>query len=68
MALKAALWQKLWLLFAVIWVVVAAIQVGSILAFSGDPEKALQPVLYGVAVPVVTYLLLWLWHRWRSRI
>jgi hypothetical protein len=63
-----ALWQKLWLLFAVIWVVVAAIQVGTILAFSGEPDKALQPVLYGIAVPAVTYLLLWLWHRWRSRI
>jgi len=63
-----ALWQKLWLLFAVIWVVVAAIQVGTILAFAGDAEKALQPVLYGVAVPAVAYLLLWLWHRWRSRI
>ena len=63
-----ALWQKLWLLFAVIWVAVAAIQVGTILAFAGDPEKALQPVLYGIAVPAVAYLLLWLWHRWRSRI
>ena len=63
-----ALWQKLWLLFAVIWVVVAAIQVGTILAFAGDPDRALQPVLYGIAVPAVTYLLLWLWHRWRSGI
>ena len=63
-----ALWQKLWLLFAVIWVAVAAIQVGTILAFAGDPEKALQPVLYGIAVPAVAYLLLWLWHRWRSGI
>ena len=63
-----ALWQKLWLLFAVIWVVVAAIQVGTILAFAGDPEKALQPILYGIAVPAAAYLLLWLWHRWRSGI
>jgi hypothetical protein len=63
-----ALWQKLWLLFAVIWVVVAAIQVGTILAFAGDSDKALQPVLYGIAVPAVAYLLLWLWHRWRSGI
>ena len=61
-----ALWQKLWLLFAVIWVVVAAIQVGTILAFAGDPDRALQPVLYGIAVPAVAYLLLWLWHRWRN--
>ena len=68
MAFKAALWQKLWLLFAVIWVVVAALQVITILAFSGDPDKALQPVLYGVAVPAAAYLLLWLWNRWRSGI
>lgn len=60
-----ALWQKLWLLFAVIWVVVAAIQVGSILAFSGEPDKAVQPVLYGIAVPAVAYFLGWLWNRRR---
>jgi hypothetical protein len=61
-----ALWQKLWLLFAVIWMVVAAIQVGSILAFSGEPDKALQPVLYGIAVPAAAYFLAWAWNRWRS--
>lgn len=60
-----ALWQKLWLLFAVIWVVVAALQVGTILAFAGDPDKALQPAFYGVAVPAVTYFIAWLWNRWR---
>ena len=65
MALKA-LWQKLWLLFAVIWVVVAAIQVGAILAFSGEPDKAVQPVLYGIAVPAVAYFLAWLWNRLRK--
>jgi hypothetical protein len=61
-----ALWQKLWLLFAVIWAVVAALQVGTILAVSGEPEKALQPALYGIAVPGVAYLLAWLWNRWRG--
>ena len=65
MPFKAALWQKLWLLFAVIWVLVAAIQAGTILAFSGEPDKALQPVLYGVAVPAAAYFLAWLWNRWR---
>lgn len=65
MAIKAALWQKMWLLFTVIWVVVAALQVGTILAFSGEPDKALQPLLYGVAVPAAAYLLGWLWSRWR---
>ena len=61
-----ALWQKLWLLFAVIWVAVAAIQVGTILAFSGEADKALQPVLYGIAVPAVAYFLAWLWNRLRK--
>ena len=62
-----ALWQKLWLLFTVIWIVVAAIQVGTILAFAGDPEKAVQPVLYGIAVPAVAYLIGWVWIRFTSR-
>ena len=66
MAFKAALWQKLWLLFAVIWVVVAAIQVGTILAFAEDPDKAIQPVFYGVAVPAVAYFLAWVWNRLRK--
>ena len=66
MPFKAALWQKLWLLFAVIWVLVAAIQAGTILAFSGEPDKALPPALYGVAVPAAAYLLGWLWSRWQG--
>jgi len=45
-----------------------SIQVGTIIAFSGEADKALQPALYGIAVPAVTYLLLWLWHRWRAGI
>ena len=65
MAFKA-LWQKLWLLFTVIWVVIAAIQVGTILAFAGDPDKAVQPVLYGIAVPAVAYFLAWGWNRLRK--
>lgn len=61
-----ALWKKLWLLFAVIWVVVAAIQVGVILATSEEPEKALQPLVLGVAVPLALYGLGWLWERLRK--
>lgn len=61
-----ALWQKLWLLFAVIWVVVAAIQAATILAFAGDPEKVWRPILLGFAVPAAAYPLAWLWNRWRS--
>ena len=62
-----ALWQKLWLLFAAIWVTVAVLNVGSILALSEEPQKAWLPAAAGVAVPAAAYLLLWLWHRWRGR-
>jgi hypothetical protein len=57
------MWKKWWLLFAVIWVVVAAIQVAVILATSEEPEKAVQPAVLAVAVPAVLYFLLWLWAR-----
>ena len=60
-----ALWQKLWLVFAVIWVVVAGLNVGTILAFSEETEKITAPVFFGVVVPAVVYLLAWLWHFWR---
>jgi hypothetical protein len=61
-----ALWQKLWLLFAVIWVVVAALQVFTLAAFSDEPQKILRPILLGVAVPAIAYLLAWLWFRLRG--
>lgn len=64
-----ALWQKLWLLFTVIWVVVAGLNVATILAFGEeiDRQKALMPLFFGVAVPAAAYLLGWLWHLWRRR-
>jgi hypothetical protein len=61
-----ALWQRLWLLFTVIWVVVSALNAGTILAFSEEHEKALRPIVLGVAVPAIAYLLAWLWFRWRG--
>jgi hypothetical protein len=63
-----ALWQKLWLLFAVIWVVVAGLNAATIIAFSEgelEQQKALFPLVLAVAVPAVTYLLLWAWVRLR---
>ncbi len=60
------LWQKLWLLFAVIWVVVAGLQVFTILAFSEEAEKILRPILLGVAAPGIAYALLWVWFRGRK--
>jgi len=63
-----SLWKKMWLLFAAIWLIVAALQAVTILAFSEEPEKAVQPVVLGVAVPAVVYGLGLLWEaisRWR---
>lgn len=61
------MWRKWWLLFTVIWVVVALIQVGSILAFSEELDKALQPLALALAVPAVLYALGWIWERLRKR-
>ena len=63
-----ALWQKLWLVFAVIWVVVAGLQAATILAFAEgvEREKALTPILLGVAVPAAVYFLAWLWVKLRK--
>jgi hypothetical protein len=50
-------------------VVVAALNVLSILAFGGDevpPQKALWPVFFAFVVPAAAYALGWLWHRWNS--
>ena len=61
------LWKKLWLLFAVIWLVVPALNAGTILAFSEQPEKAVRPIVLGLGVPALAYLLAWLWDRRRRR-
>lgn len=62
------LWKKLWLLFAVIWVVVAALNVFTILVFGEDVarEKAFQPMFFGVAVPAVLFAVGWVWERWKK--
>ena len=54
-----ALWKRFWLLFAVIWVALAALQAFLLLAVSDEPERALQPALYGIGVPAAVYLLGW---------
>jgi hypothetical protein len=61
------MWRKWWLLFTVIWLVVALIQVATILAFSEEPAKALQPLLLGVAIPAALYALGWLWERFTQK-
>ena len=60
------MWKKWWLLFTVIWAVVAALQVGTILALSEEPEKALWPLFLAFAVPAAVYGLGWAWERFRK--
>ena len=62
-----ALWQKLWLLFAVIWVVVAGLNAFTILVASEEPERAVAPLFFAVAVPAALYLVLWGWNWFRKK-
>ena len=69
--MKLALWQKLWLVFAVIWVVVAGLNAGTILAFSEGPierQKAILPIVYGLIVPAIVYLAAWGWNAMKKRL
>jgi hypothetical protein len=51
----------------VIWVVVSALNAGTILAFSEEHEKALRPIVLGVAVPAIAYLICWVWFRFSRK-
>jgi hypothetical protein len=64
-----ALWKKMWLLFTVIWVLVAGLNAMTILVFSEgiEREKAVQPIVYAVLVPAVLYGLLSLWARFSRK-
>jgi Na+/melibiose symporter-like transporter len=66
---KLELWQKLWLLFAVIWVVVSALNAVTIYAFAEglERDKVWRPLILAVAVPAVVYALAWAWQRLRKR-
>ncbi len=57
------LWQKMWLLFTVIWVIVAGLNAMTIIAFSegAEREKAAWPIAFGVLVPAVLYCVGLLW-------
>ena len=61
------LWKKFWLLLTVIWVVIAALNAATILAFSEEIDKVWRPVLLGVAVPAVAYVIGWLWFRLKAK-
>ena len=62
-------WRKWWLLFTVIWVVVAGLNVATILVFAEEVErgKALTPAFFAVAVPAAAYLLGLAWEWWKGR-
>ena len=49
-----------------IWVIVSALNAGTILAFSDEQEKALRPVVLGVSVPLLLYLIGLGWQRLRA--
>jgi hypothetical protein len=59
-----ALWKKLWLLFTVIWLIVAGLNVMTILVFSDEVEhgKALTPIAFGVIVPALAYAIGAVWE------
>jgi zinc transporter ZupT len=62
------LWKRLWLLFTVIWVVVAGLNVATILALGDNPPaKAVGPAVLMIAVPTVGYLIVWLLFGRRGR-
>jgi hypothetical protein len=62
-----ALWKKFWLLLSVIWVVIAALNAATILAFQEEAEKAWRPIFLGIAVPALAYLVGWSWERLRGK-
>lgn len=59
------IWKRFWLLFTVLWVVVAGLHVATILAFSDEVEydRAWMPGILGVLVPAAAYLLGWTWEK-----
>jgi hypothetical protein len=65
---KLELWQRLWLLFAVIWVLVSGLNVATILALGeGGRDEVVTPLALLVAVPALVYLAAWAWAAWRGR-
>lgn len=63
-----ALWQRLWLLFTVIWVALSLLNLGIMFAAGeSQPDKALTLAVLTVAVPAALYLVAWAWNAWRAR-
>ena len=64
-----AFWKKLWLLFTVIWVIVASLNIMTILVFSDEIEhsRVFVPAVFAVAVPAAAFLFGFLWEFLRKR-
>ncbi len=61
------LWKRLWLLFSVVWVVIAGLNVATILALGDNPPaKAVWPAVLMIAVPAAGYLIAWLFFGRRA--
>jgi hypothetical protein len=67
--MKLELWQKLWLLFTLIWVVVSGLNAVTIYAFAEGLErgKMWRPIVLAVVVPAVAYALAWFWQFLRKK-
>jgi hypothetical protein len=63
------LWKKMWLLFTVIWVIVAGLNAMTIIAFSEglERQKAYLPIALAVLVPAVLYGLGLLWQLLKKK-
>jgi uncharacterized membrane protein len=61
------LWKRFWILFAVIWVFVALLNVLTTLAFAEEilPDRLLTLLCMAVAVPAALYTAGWLRERLR---
>ncbi len=64
-----AFWKKLWLLFTVIWVVVASLNIMTILVFSEEIEhsKVFLPALAALLVPAAAYAFGLAWEALRKK-
>lgn len=60
-----ALWKRFWLLFSVMWVVVATLHAGTILLTADEIEhgRAWTSAAFAVVVPAVLYAAGWTWEK-----
>ena len=62
------LWKRLWLLFTVVWVAVAVLNIFTIAAFGDNPADAvIRPFMVMLGVPALAYAIAWIIVRLRQR-